>query len=317
MKVLSLFSGGLDSLLSTIWAKKNNFDVEAIYFSTPFIDNKKINYYAEANELNLNIVELKDDYLHIVENPKYGWGKNVNPCMDCHAFFIKKTGDMLEEKKASFIITGEVLGQRPMSQRKDGINIVDKLSGYKELTIRPLSGKLFLETTPEKLGWVDRNSMFDISGRGRKRQFELAKLYNIKEFSSPGGGCLLTESEYSKKIIDLIKFKQFNNNIIKYLRVGRHFRSLDGTKIIIGRNEEDNNILEEIPEKNGISFNIKNKNSPTGFIFSPFKENDIKVVSELILNYSKFDSGIVESLNTKISGKYNKINKNIIDQIKI
>lgn len=286
MKVISLFSGGLDSLISTIWTIKQGFTVKAVYFKTPFLDRKIPEIFAEKYNLDLHIVELKDDYLDIVINPKYGWGKGANPCIDCHALMITTAGKMLPAEDAAFIVTGDVVGQRPMSQRKDTLKLIDKITGMSEITVRPLSGKILAKTTAEKMGWIKREELMDISGRGRKKQMKIAQEYGITDYRQSTGGCVLTERTYKNKIIDLIDNEQLTEENIKLLKIGRHFRTKNKTKVILGRNKKENEELKKLKIDKDILIFPPQHRAPVALIKSPYNQEDIKVTEKLIEYYS-------------------------------
>lgn len=291
MKALVLFSGGLDSLLASFWVKSSGLETEHIFIKTPFNRSERPQYFAEKYGLKLNLIETDEKYLEMIKNPEYGTGKNLNPCIDCHAFMIKQTGNLLEYKNAAFIVTGEVLGQRPMSQRKDGLRSVDRLSGYGELTVRPLSGKLLDKTTPEKLGWINREKMFSISGRGRAEQMELAKQYGIDEYENPAGGCLLTDKNISSRTFKLIQRNEFDQFNIELVRLGRHFVSHTGTKIVLGRNKKENDKLFQLKRKNDLFFQQNEIKAPSALILFPYKSEDLQIAADLICFFSKNGNG--------------------------
>lgn len=316
MKALVLFSGGLDSSLVYFWAKETGIETENIFIKTPFNTINRIDYFAKIYKINYSVINTGDDYLQMIENPSYGRGKNLNPCIDCHAYMLKKVGNLLKEKKAYFIITGDVLGQRPMSQRKDGLKAIDKLSGYGELTLRPLSGKLLEKTTPEKLGWIKRENMFSISGRTRKVQLELAKHYGISDFENPGGGCLLTDVNISKKIFKLIENKNLDDYNIKLIRIGRHFKSRTGAKIIVGKNEMDNQMLEKLKREGDIVLRQQKVKAPSAMILSPFEGEDFQTATDLIGYFAKASENEIEIETTNGIYKNNILNTNQIYQMK-
>ncbi|KQC14797.1 MAG: hypothetical protein APR63_13390 [Desulfuromonas sp. SDB] len=299
MKVLCLFSGGLDSLISTIWTRRQGFEVKAVYFKTPFLDRKIPEIFAEKYNIDLHVVELKDNYLDIVINPKYGWGKGANPCIDCHAMMITTAGKMLQSENAAFIVTGDVVGQRPMSQRKDTLKLIDKITGMSEITVRPLSGKILPKTTAEKMGWIKREELMDISGRGRKRQMKIAQEYGITEYNQSTGGCVLTERTYKNKIIDLIDNEQLTEENVKLLKIGRHFRTKNKTKIILGRNKMENEELKKLTIKEDKLIFPPQHKAPVALIKSPYNQEDIKITEKLIDYYS-------------IKTIHNDINKEIV-----
>lgn len=248
MKCIALFSGGLDSMIAIRLIKDQNIDVIALHIDTGFGDGgeAKANALAKRAEICGGIYEkisVQDEFLKdILFNPKYGYGKHLNPCIDCHGFMFNTALKLLEKFDAKFLITGEVLGERPMSQRSEALKQVCKLSGdTQNLILRPLSAKLLPPTKPEILGWVDRNKLLDISGRGRKRQFELAKFYNFSDYETPAGGCLLTLEAFSNKVKDFVKFNpKITKDEVALLKLGRHLRLPQGSKMVIGKDENQN-----------------------------------------------------------------------------
>ncbi|MBN1626773.1 MAG: tRNA 4-thiouridine(8) synthase ThiI, partial [Deltaproteobacteria bacterium] len=241
MRALSVFSGGLDSILAAEIIRRMGIDVQAIFFETPFFTSARARDAAYAINLPIKIIDITDRHLDIIKNPVHGYGNNMNPCIDCHSLMSRIAGEMMEKEGAGFIITGEVLGQRPMSQNRASLSIIDKLSGVQGLILRPLSAKHLAVTVPEEKGWVKREDLMDISGRSRKPQIELAKRFNITKYPSPGGGCLLTEHVFSRRLRDLMSFSPvLEKRDIELLKTGRHFRINHGAKAVIGRNEEEN-----------------------------------------------------------------------------
>ena len=247
MKAVALISGGLDSALAAKIVMEQGVEVYGFTVVHIFSESTKTaaSSYAEksANELGITLYSHKasQDFLNIVKYPKYGYGRNMNPCLDCRIYMLIKAAQYMKKIGASFLITGEVLGERPMSQRRDAMNIIDRDSGLKGLILRPLSAKLLSPTIPEIKGWISRDRLFDIQGRSRKSQFILAKKYGIREFSTPAGGCLLTEPNFSKRMKDLMKFKaDFTLKDIELLKIARHFRLPSGIKVIVGREEQEN-----------------------------------------------------------------------------
>ena len=243
MKALALFSGGLDSMLSITTIAKQGIEVEAIHIDTGFGGKNFALLERRANMAgaSFRVVDISSKYLQdVLLNPKYGYGKAINPCIDCHGYMFKTALSMCDDLGASFVISGEVLGQRPMSQRAQALNSVAKLSeDLNNIILRPLSAKLLAPTMPELKGWVDREKLFDFSGRGRTRQMELAKVYGYSDYESPAGGCLLTLQAYKNKIQDYLKYKMIDSKNAELLRYGRHLRLPNGAKMIISRNEEE------------------------------------------------------------------------------
>lgn len=240
VKGIALFSGGLDSILAVEVIRRQNIDVIGIAFETPFFSAEKAQKAAAAMALPLRVIDITDAHLCMLKAPHYGYGRNMNPCIDCHALMLRMAGNEMGHEGADFVFTGEVLGQRPMSQTRQSLHIVAKLSGYEGLIIRPLSARLLDATIPEKEGKVDRLRLLDMQGRGRKRQMERAAAYDIAEYSSPAGGCLLTDANFSRRLKDLFDHGKETLRDIELLKVGRHLRLEGGAKIVVGRNRGEN-----------------------------------------------------------------------------
>ncbi|MCD6100032.1 MAG: hypothetical protein J7K33_05550, partial [Candidatus Marinimicrobia bacterium] len=264
----ALFSGGLDSLLAVKIVELAGVEVIPVFFSSPFFGPEKAIKTARNNNLNLVIVELGEEYLEVVKNPKYGYGKYMNPCIDCHAFMFRKLGGMLEKYEADFLISGEVLGQRPMSQVLPSLNAVRKLSGYYDLIVRPLSQKLLPDTLPIRKGWISKDRLYDIRGRNRKRQFELAEKFGIEKYPSPAGGCLLTNPGFVQRLRDLLEHDMFDIENIELLKVGRHFRISKSIKLVLGRNKFENDKLFQIRSmgESIVHVDLVNVKGPAGIV---------------------------------------------------
>ncbi len=248
IKAIGLLSGGLDSTLAVKLMLDMGIDIVCLNLKTPFcLCDGKEGCYSEkvAKKYDLKLIRLfaGDDYIELVKNPKHGYGKNLNPCIDCRIFLFSKAKKALEQQKADFIFTGEVLGERPMSQRRDAIMLIEKESGLKGMVLRPLSAKHFEPTLPEKKGWVKRDKLLDIKGRSRKPQLDLAESFGIKDFPCPAGGCLLTDQNFAKRLKDSFEQKEDSLRHIALLRIGRHFRLPSKAKVIAGRNETENKTI--------------------------------------------------------------------------
>jgi len=312
IKAVGLFSGGLDSLLAIRLIQEQGIEVTAVSFCSPFFiandeKKKKLEETARKNRFKIEFITLGKDYLKIVKNPKHGHGKNINPCIDCHAFMIRKAKAYAKKMGAKFVFTGEVLDERPMSQNIQSLGLVEKESGLKGKLLRPLSAKLLPETEAEKKGFVDRARLLSIRGRSRKPQFELAERFGIKEFETPGGGCLLTNIEYANKLRDLFKHKRnVNENDLKLLKIGRHFRA-GKNKIIVGRNEKDNKQLLQLKHKSDLVFEAKDVMGPITLLQGKADKKAIELAASLTARYSDSDK---EEVVVKY-GK-DKLNKEII-----
>ena len=297
MKALALFSGGLDSMLSMKIISDQNIEVVALYMDTGFgVDEEKhevLRRRAVLAGASLKVVDMRNEYLRdVLFNPKYGYGKQFNPCIDCHGYMFKTALNMLKSENANFIITGEVVGQRPMSQRRDALFQVKRLADDEDdLVLRPMCAKLLPPTKPEREGWVDRERLLDISGRDRKPQLALAKEFGFEDFATPGGGCLLTIESFAVKIKDYLKFdKEMRDIDVTWLKLGRHLRLVDGAKMIIGRDESDNNALLAHPNDKFEQVKFKESDDIVGavsFISKNASKADKELAARLALAYTK------------------------------
>ncbi len=246
MKAIALISGGLDSTLAARLVKRQGIEVMGLKFKIPFCPARN------KNPLDLGVeikeVNISDDFLLMLQNPRFGYGANMNPCIDCKILMLKKAKELMNAWGAKFVITGEVLGQRPMSQHKQVLEDIAKCAGLEGLVLRPLSAILLPETIPEKEGWIKRENLLSFSGRSRKPQIELARAFDIKEYAQPAGGCLLTDPEFSKRLKDLIAHEGLSQDNIELLKIGRHFRLNDKAKIVVGRNEKENELLFKLAQ---------------------------------------------------------------------
>ena len=297
VKALGLLSGGLDSILATELIRKRGIKVVAFNVKTPFCIPKK-NGTSEAvqaaNQLKvpLKVVSVEKDYLRMLRNPKFGYGKNMNPCIDCKIFMIKKAKKYAREIGADFIFTGEVLGERPKSQHYPALRLIETEAGLKGKLLRPLSAKLLPETVAEKKGLVDRAQLLGIEGRSRKPQLQLAREFGITRYPSPAGGCLLTCEEYSKKLRDLLAHKKrVSKGDIDLLRVGRHFR-FGKNKIIVGRNEGENKFLTEHKSPKDCFFELPDIVGPTTLLQGPKTKRAVELAAQMTAYYS--DAEIAE-----------------------
>jgi tRNA U34 2-thiouridine synthase MnmA/TrmU len=241
-KALGLLSGGLDSILAVKLIQEQGIDVTGLSFETPFFGPEKARNAAARIGIPLIVLDITDIHLEMLKYPRYGYGKNMNPCIDCHALMLNCAGKKMQELGADFLFTGEVLGQRPMSQNRNSLHIVAKNSGYEQFIVRPLSARLLPETLPETEGKLNRQLLLDINGRGRKRQMAMAEKWGIDYYVNPAGGCLLTDPGFSHRLKDLFQSGHYDIGNIKLLKSGRHFRK-GRNKIIAGRNRQDNEAI--------------------------------------------------------------------------
>ena len=244
MKAIALFSGGLDSTLAIKMIIDQGIEVLALNISTGFGSSKDrqehMQNMCEQVGAKLKIINIEDEYLQdVLFDPKHGYGKNFNPCIDCHAKMFAVAKRIMEAEGASFLISGEVLGQRPMSQNKDALQTVLNESNCDGLLLRPMSALCLTPTIAETNGWVDREKLEGITGRSRDRQLQMVKEIGLENFETPGGGCLLTDENFSKKMFDFIKHDKFEVKDIPLMKFGRHLRLDDGAKLVVGRNKDE------------------------------------------------------------------------------
>ena len=287
-------SGGLDSQLAVRVLQNAGAEVEAVCFSTPFFDISAAKTAAGALEVKLRIIDFTDDEISLIENPPHGFGGAMNPCIDCHALMIKRAGELMSKLGYDFVATGEVQGQRPMSQNKQSMGIVEKCSTMKGRLIRPMSAKLLEPTIPELEGKIDREKLLDISGRGRERQIALAAEFGIVNYPSPAGGCKLTEDGFCRKLKDLKDHEGLaNRRLVKLLTVGRRFRLPGGSSVILGRDKGENAALRDVgtQETNGtdrmLAIALAGVPGPTALIPELKAETDLTMARELVAAYSR------------------------------
>jgi tRNA U34 2-thiouridine synthase MnmA/TrmU len=294
-KAIALLSGGLDSTLAVKVILDQGIEVEALNFVTPFCLCRKggCGAFEAAQKLNvpLKTMSLDQEYLRVVRNPKHGYGRNMNPCIDCRILILKKAKKYAKAQGASFIFTGEVLGERPMSQHRQALSIIEKEAGLEGKILRPLSAKLLPRTEAEEKGLVDRDKLLDIMGRSRKRQIKLADQFGITDYPCPAGGCLLTYREFANKLRDLFQHrKTVTINDVQMLKVGRHFRH-GKNKIIVGRNEQENKQLLQMKKKDEFVFETQGCGSPITLLQGPKTKEAIKIAAELTAYHSDQKKG--------------------------
>ncbi|MCK4436618.1 hypothetical protein KAU86_01580 [bacterium] len=293
-KAVSLLSGGLDSTLAVKLILGQKVEVEAVNFVTifsTFTSGSSCRLEAKRASENLGIplkvFNASQEYLELVKHPRYGYGKNINPCIDCRIFMLKKAGEYMRKVGASFLITGEVLGERPMSQRRDALRIIERDSKLGGLILRPLSAKLLEPTIPEKEGWVDRERLLAIKGRSRKPQMELAAQFGLTEYPSPAGGCLLTDQGFASRLKDLFKHSEAKVNDVQLLKLGRHFRLSPQTKLIVGRNEGENAELLTFARPGDFCFRVAQFPGPITIARGELNSEGISKACALTAHYSK------------------------------
>jgi len=305
-KAVALISGGLDSLLAAKVIQQQGVHVEGINFYTGFCVEghthairkkdrakpKRNNalWVAEQLGIKLHIVDIIEEYKDVVINPKHGYGANLNPCLDCKVFMVQKAREWIEKNDFDFIITGEVIGQRPKSQRKDTMPVIARESGADQLLLRPLCAKNLEPTTPELEGWVDREKLHDFEGRTRKPQMALAKQFGFEDYAQPAGGCcFLTDAQYSHKLADMWKARgdrKYELDDIMLLKVGRHLRPRSHFKMIIGREDGENKFLHGYRKQYTHLFTTSHK-GPLVLIDGKIEEDELELAAQITARFSQ------------------------------
>ncbi len=292
MRAIALFSGGLDSVLACHLIKRQGIEVIALNIDIGFGSTKsKLDHMRNMCDqigVELRTIDIRDQYLkEILFDPKYGYGKNFNPCIDCHGNMFKIARELMEPWGASFLISGEVVGQRPMSQRRDALDLVTGLSETSDILLRPLSAKVLPPTLPEREGWVDREQLLGITGRNREVQLKMAEEIGLKDFEKPGGGCLLTDENFSKKLAEFVKYDTLEVEDIALLKCGRHFRLPDGAKLVVGRHKEDNEMIDAAITPKYLKIRLLNATGPVAAISAATTEADRELAAKITATYGK------------------------------
>jgi tRNA U34 2-thiouridine synthase MnmA/TrmU len=303
-KVVALLSGGLDSQLAVKMMQKQGFEVSAVAIKTPFCDfdcgrgcGFEIRERADTLGVDLKTVYLGDEYIEMLKNPKHGFGSGMNPCIDCRAMMFEAAKKHMNEIGAEFIISGEVLGQRPMSQHGPALRTIEKESKLKGKIVRPLSGRLLPKTEPEQSGLIKREDLGMIKGRSRKMQLQMAKEFGIEDPPNAGGGCLLTDPAFSLRAKDLFQHVETpTTNDIDLLKIGRQFRFDKKTKLVVGRNKDENEIIKSLKLPKDILLEARDHVGPISILRGENLENHLQFAAGITLRYSdapKDESGFV------------------------
>ena len=293
-KVVALLSGGLDSRLAVKMMQNNGFDVTAVAIKTPFCDfdcgrgcGFEIRETADMLNVDLKTVYLGDDYIEMLKHPKHGFGSGMNPCIDCRAMMFKAGKKVMEDIGAEFIISGEVLGQRPMSQHGPALRTIEKEAGLEGKIVRPLSGGLLPKTDPEERGIIRREDLGMIRGRSRKEQLRLAHEFGFENPPNAGGGCLLTDPKFAIRAKDLFHHTETpTTNDIDLLKIGRHFRLDENTKLIVGRNKDENEMLKALALSEDILLETKDYVGPVSLLRGEGSDANLRLASDVTFRYS-------------------------------
>jgi tRNA U34 2-thiouridine synthase MnmA/TrmU len=292
MRAIALLSGGLDSTLAVRLVLDQGIQVEALNFVTPFCTCNRqgrceAQHVGDQVGIPVRVIPLRDEFFEVLKHPRFGYGSGMNPCLDCRILMFSRAKQRMEEIGADFVFTGEVLGQRPMSQHRRAMGLIDRESGLEGRLLRPLSAKLLEPTIPEKEGIVDRDRLLAIEGRSRKEQMSLATEYGMADYPCPAGGCRLTDPGYARRIRDLVEQKpDFDLSDVNLLRVGRHFRLSSQTKAVVGRNEEENHRLLILAQQGDFLFEVTACGSPLTLLRGGMDEDSLRQAAALTARYS-------------------------------
>ncbi len=309
VRALGMCSGGLDSMLSGLVLRHQGIHVEWITFETPFFSADKARKASTQTQIKLHVQDITDDYLVMLKNPPAGYGKNMNPCMDCHALMFQKAGVFMKANGFDFLFSGEVVGQRPMSQNANALRYVEKNSLYDGYILRPLCAQNMPETPMEKNGLVDRAQLLNFSGRSRKPQIALAKEFGITEYPSPAGGCLLTDPGYSRRLKDLMDHgAELTPNALHLLKFGRHLRLNPEAKIIVGRTQKDNEqILAQVDPLKDAVLKVKGFPGPTVVLPGGSAKEILFLAGAICAGYSKASQETTAIVQVTLGNKTEKL----------
>ena len=291
-RAIGLLSGGLDSILAVKLLTEQDVEVLAISFVTPFFGAEKGRRAAERLGVSFRAIDITDEHLEMLKHPRHGYGRNMNPCIDCHALMLNIAGEVMEGEGCDFLFTGEVLGERPKSQNRQALDIVAKESGYADLILRPLSAKLLPPTKPEREGLIDRERLMDIQGRSRKPQMALAEKYGITDYPSPAGGCLLTDPGYSRRLKELFEHDADPSaDDVRLLSVGRHLRLSQRAKLVLGRNHNENEKLQALIRTGDTKLHVRDIPGPIGLLRGQTTDDINRHAAAITARYSDAPAG--------------------------
>jgi tRNA U34 2-thiouridine synthase MnmA/TrmU len=309
IRALGLGAGGLDSILSALVLREQGIDVQWVSFETPFFSSEKAKNASKNTGVPLIVKKITPIYMEMMRSPSVKYGKNMNPCMDCHTLMFRLAGKIMTEQAIDFLFSGEVLGQRPMSQNRTSLRYVEKHSGYDEYIVRPLSARCLPETIPEKRGLVDREKLLDISGRSRKPQMQLAEEFGVTDYPAPAGGCLLTDKIFSRRLKDLFDHQEnTTEKDLVLLKSGRHMRLDPQTKIVVGRTHQDNEQISLCinPE---IDMVLKVNDFPGPLVVIPGggSESMVMLAASICAGYSKAPNSTSVMVNVQVGGRCRQV----------
>jgi tRNA-specific 2-thiouridylase len=304
VRALGLCSGGLDSMLSGLVLREQGIDVHWVTFETPFFSSAKAKKASEQTGIPLMVRNITPVYMQMMRSPSVILGKHMNPCMDCHSLMFRLAGEIMTERGFDFIFSGEVLGQRPMSQTRTSLRYVEKHSGYSGSIVRPLSAKRLPETIPERDGRVDRERLLGLAGRSRKPQLRLAKTFGVTDFPAPAGGCLLTDKIFSRRLKDLFDHQaDYPEKDLNLLKFGRHMRLDSTTKIVVGRTQQDNEQINRcIDPETDMVLKVDDFPGPLVVIPGGGSEPVVLLAAGICAGYSKAPNHTPLTVNVRVGG---------------
>jgi tRNA-specific 2-thiouridylase len=303
-RALGLLSGGLDSMLAAAVLRDQGIEVAGVTFVTPFFGPERARESAAHLDIPLIEEDFTEIYYPLLVAPPHGFGSRHNPCIDCHILMLRKAGAIMESRGFDFLFTGEVLGQRPMSQHRGSLILVARESGYQDLIVRPLSAKLLAPTRPELLGWVDRERLLDIRGRSRKRQIELTSRFGITKYPSPAGGCLLTDPGYAARLKELLtRTDKPSRRDLELLKWGRHFRLPGGAKVVVGRTHKENEAISRLLESHDLALRVQGFPGPLVLVSGATDLKVMEAAGLLAASYSDAPEDLEVTVSAKQAGQ--------------
>jgi len=306
MKAIALISGGLDSILAAKVIQGQGIEVLPLHFRIPFCHKAKDSSGQQAlvkDNLGLDLmsVDLEEEFLEVLKSPRYGFGSNMNPCIDCKILMLSKAKNLMQELGADFVVTGEVLGQRPMSQHKQALSIIPRRAGLEGLVVRPLCAQVLPETIPETKGWILREKLLNFNGRRRTPQFDLARQLQIKDYAWPSGGCLLTDPGFSRRLRELIEHKGMTTQGVGLLKFGRHFRLGTDAKLIVGRDEQEDNQLTSLAQAGDYIFMPPETAGSSALGRGNLTQNQIELCCRIIARYCDKPTGAKVKISFRLA----------------
>ncbi len=292
-----IFSGGLDSMLSALVLREQGLEVRLLTFTSPFFDAERAILSARSIGLETRAVDLTGKYMPMLQKPRYGYGKGMNPCIDCHALMFREAGEIMAAEGGDFLFSGEVLGQRPKSQNRQAMDLVGNASGFSLDILRPLSAQLLPPTRVEELGLVDRSRLLALSGRTRKPQMELAVRYGVRDYPAPAGGCLLTDPIFARRLKELAaQGWHLDLRDVELLKTGRHFRLPGGGKLVVGRNQAENEFMEKLVRPADLVFHMDRVPGPLVILADGGGEGDRALGEAMAAAYSDAADGQADTV---------------------